>query len=70
MSSNPMRLPTATAASVCRQRLPDVSCVRASRQEITVISKRILPGERLDDTQMEKTLEVFHRDGFALIPGC
>ena len=69
MSSNPMRLPTATAASVCRQRLPDVSCVRASRQETTVISKRIHPGECLNDEQMKETLGKFYRDGFALVPG-
>ena len=34
-----------------------------------MISKRIFPGERLADDVMDETLEKFHRDGFALIPG-
>ena len=34
-----------------------------------MISKRILPGERLGDARMEQILTDFHRDGFALVPG-
>ncbi len=34
-----------------------------------MISKRIRAGNRLDPGQMEETLRIFHRDGFALVPG-
>ena len=34
-----------------------------------MISKRILPGEYLDASEMQETLDVFYRDGFSIIPG-
>ena len=42
---------------------------RSTMEDCVLISKRILPGERLADDVMDETLEIFHRDGFALIPG-
>ena len=34
-----------------------------------MISKRILRGDRLDDSQLEQILDQFYQDGFSLIPG-